>query len=220
MSNNTIAGTISVVLIDDHLLVAESIAIALSADEDIVIAAVAGTCAEGVKAVQLHQPDICLLDQRLPDGTGTDLLPALRLVSPRTRILLVTGSDSDQVLRRALDGGCVGFLTKGQRASALVEAVHRASEGELVLTPQDLRRLIPNSGGGPARLGSDLTPRERELLDMLAQGLNTPAIADQLFLSRATVRNHIQAIITKLGAHSKLEAVTIALREGLVEQLQ
>lgn len=220
MTNALTTEPISVVLIDDHMLVAESIAIALSADEDIVIAAVAGTCAEGLKEVQLHQPTICLLDQRLPDGTGTDLLPALLQASPNTKILLVTASDSDDVLRRALDGGCVGFLAKGQRASALIDAVHRASEGELVLTPEDLRRLIPNSGNGPARLGGDLTPRERELLNMLVQGLNTPAIAEQLFLSRATVRNHIQSIITKLGAHSKLEAVTIALREGLVEQIQ
>lgn len=217
-ADDAASDVISVVIIDDHLLVADSVGAALEAAGDIAVRSIAGTCAEGLTAVRLHQPDVCLLDQRLPDGLGTDLVPSLLKASPRTRIILVTGSDTDDVLRRALEGGCIGFLAKGQRAATLVDAVHRAAEGETVLTPDDLRRLMPGASRGPMRLGDDLTSREREILGLLAQGQSTPTIAKQLFISPATVRNHIQSILNKLEAHSKLEAVTIAVRDGIIER--
>lgn len=217
-ADDAASDVISVVIIDDHLLVADSVGAALEAAGDIVVRSIAGTCAEGLTAVRLHQPDVCLLDQRLPDGLGTDLVPSLLKASPRTRIILVTGSDTDDVLRRALEGGCIGFLAKGQRAATLVDAVRRAAEGETVLTPEDLRRLMPGAARGPMRVGDDLTSREREILGLLAQGQSTPTIAKQLFISPATVRNHIQSILNKLEAHSKLEAVTIAVRDGIIER--
>lgn len=210
---------ISVVIIDDHLLVADSLKAALSSTDDLVVVGVAATGAEGLEAVRRHRPDVCLLDQRLPDGLGTDLLPQLLAASPSTKVLLVTGSDTDDVLHRAVERGAVGFLAKGQRAASLFNAIRRAADGDVVLSPEDLRRLVPRAGNRALRLGDDLTPREREVLSLLADGLSTAAIAKRLFLSPATVRNHIQSVLTKLGAHSKLEAVTVALREGLVAPL-
>jgi len=212
----SVADPISVVIVDDHVLLADTVAAVLSAADDIVVLAVAATAAEGLAAISLHRPDVCLLDQRLPDGLGTDVLPGYLAASPGTRILLLTGSDTDDVLRRALQNGAVGFLAKGQRAHVLTDAVRRAAEGETVLSPDDLRRLVPTSSAASMRPGNDLTPREREILGLIAHGETTAAVAQQLFISPATVRNHIQSVLTKLGAHSKLEAVTIALREGLV----
>ncbi|MDI1289899.1 MAG: response regulator transcription factor [bacterium] len=208
--------TVSVVVIDDHRLLAESIAAGLSSAGGIAVVGIATTGAEGLWLVRLRRPDVCLLDQRLPDATGTDLVPALLDSSPNTHILLVTASDSDDVLRRALDVGCVGFLTKGVGVTTLVEAVRRAADGEIVLTANDLRRLIPVEHSPSLHLGNDLTPREREVLALLGQGKSTATISSELFLSSSTVRNHVQSVLTKLGAHSKLQAVTIALREGIV----
>jgi DNA-binding NarL/FixJ family response regulator len=210
--------TTSVVLIDDHLLLADSVAVALAADEQIEVLAVAGTCAEGLSEVERHAPDVCLLDQRLPDGLGTDLLPELHAASPTTKVLLMTGDDSLDLLRQALEGGCVGVIGKGQRAHALHDAVLRAAAGETVLSPRDVRRLLARSGHDGHQLGDDLTPRQRDILRLLTAGLPTADIAAQLFISHATARNHIQAVLTKLGAHSKLEAVTIALRENLLSR--
>lgn len=209
-------GPITVVIIDDHLLVADSVAAALDTAADVSVVAVAGTCAGGLDQVRRHQPDVLLLDQRLPDGLGTDALPALLEASPRTRVLLVTAADTDDVLLRAVEGGCAGFIAKGQRASALLDAVRKASQGETVLSPADLRRLMPRLVPQAARLGDDLTGREREVLALLGEGCSTVLLASRLAISYATARNHIQSVISKLGAHSKLEAVSIALRERII----
>jgi len=207
---------VSVVIVDDHLLLADSVAAALAAAGDIVVAATAGTGAEGLAAVREHQPDVCLLDQRLPDGLGTDLLPGLLEASPDTRVVMVTGGDTDEVLHRAVEAGCVGFLSKGERAPVLISAVRQAAAGEAVFTAADLRRLMPQLSRAGRRRGDDLTPREIDVLRLLALGRTTAALAAELFISVPTARNHIQALLTKLDAHSKLEAVTIALREQLV----
>ncbi|WP_164896477.1 response regulator [Phycicoccus flavus] len=203
-------------IVDDHLLVADSLASALAASDRIDVVAVAATCAEGAAAVGRLNPTVCLLDQRLPDGTGTDLIPRLRAASPDTKVVLVTGDDSVDVLRLALEAGATGVVNKGRRARALLDAVLHAAEGTLVLAPEDVLRLLPTPGGGLPALGHDLTPREREVLRLLVRARSTREIAAELVISHATARNHIQAVITKLGAHTKLEAVTIAVRENIV----
>jgi DNA-binding NarL/FixJ family response regulator len=207
---------ITVVGIDDHKLVAESVAAILNCANDVAVVAVAHTGAEGVAEVLRHQPDVLLLDQRLPDGLGTDLLPALKQSSPRTRVVLLTGSDSEDVLRRALEGGCAGVVAKDRRAAVLLEAVRGAAEGKTVFAADDLRRLLPRLVYPQSGREADLTRREHEVLTLLVDGGSTASIAQHLVISLSTARNHIQSIISKLGAHSKLEAVAIALREGIV----
>ena len=207
---------IRVVIVDDHRMVAESVAAALDRSADISVVATASSCAEGLREVRRHLPDVLLLDQRLPDGNGTDLLPSIRAASPTTRTVLLTGSVSDEVVRLALEGGCVGFLTKGERAATLVDAVRKVAAGEAVLSAQDLQRMMRGSAPGQVKIGNDLTARERDVLALLAEGLSTQVIAETLFLAHTTVRNHIQSVISKLGAHSKLEAVAIARRENII----
>lgn len=207
----------TVVIIDDHLLFADSLALALEASDEISVVAVVGTAADGLAAVTTHHPSVCLLDQRLPDGLGTDLIARLRDASPETEVLLVTGSDAPDSLRRAVLAGASGFVTKGERAPRLLDAVRRAAAGEAVFTAEQLRELTLASAHENWRLGADLTAREREVLTLLAGGSTTHAIAEELYISHATVRNHIQSVLVKLGAHSKLEAVTIAIRESLVD---
>ena len=150
---------VSVAVVDDHRLLAESIAAGLASADGIRVVGIATTGSDGLGLVRAHHPDVCLLDQRLPDLLGTDLVPALLKASPTTRVLLVTASESDEVLRRALEVGCVGFLTKGEGVATLLDAVRRAADGEIVLTAADLRRLVPVQRfcAGQARLRPDAT---------------------------------------------------------------
>jgi DNA-binding NarL/FixJ family response regulator len=190
--------TITVVIVDDHLLVADSIAAALGATDDIVVLDIANSCESGLAAVARHRPDVLLLDQRLPDGLGTSILPAMLAVSAHTKALLVTAAESDEVLTKAIEAGASGVITKGKRASSLVKAVRAAANDEPVITPEALRRLMPHLGRRSHKIGDDLTSRE-------------------LFVAQATARNHVQSIMNKLGAHSRLEAVAIAARESILE---
>ncbi|MEP6561688.1 MAG: response regulator transcription factor [Nakamurella sp.] len=207
---------ISVVIVDDHLMVADSLAATLGAHDDITVLAVADSCASGLAAVARHRPDVLLLDQRLPDGLGTDNLAAMLEVSPTMKVLLVTGGDADEVLARAIMAGAAGVIPKGKRAANLVAAVRAVANDEAVITPDALRRLMPRLARGTSGPGDDLTAREREVLQLLVAGTGTSALAGKLFVAPATARNHIQSIMNKLGAHSRLEAVAIALRENIL----
>jgi two-component system response regulator DevR len=206
---------ITVVIVDDHFLVADSLATTLAAADGLEVSGVAGTCGEALVATTQHQPEVLLLDQRLPDGLGTDLLPQLFAAAPRMKVLLVTAEASDSVLLAAIEGGCAGFVRKGARATELIEAIRGAARGETIIDAADLRRLLPRLRGGH-KLGDDLTQRERTILRLLVEGTSTTAIAQELVIAVTTARNHVQAVITKLGAHSRLEAVAIALREEIV----
>ena len=208
---------ITVVIVDDHLLVADSIAAALDATDDIAVVGVADSCATGITAVTQHRPHVLLLDQRLPDGMGTSVMPAMLEVNPDMKILLVTAADSDEVLARAIEAGAAGVITKGKRAASLVQAVRAAANDEAVITPEALRRLVPHMARRRQRIGDDLTAREREVLALLIAGKSTAALAGELFVSPATARNHVQSIMNKLGAHTRLEAVAIASRENIME---
>lgn len=209
------AESIGVVIMDDHLLVADGLAAAIESEPDMSVLAVAGTVAAGLEAVKRSQPDVLLLDQRLPDGLGTDSLPALFALGGTMKVLLVTAETSDEVMLKAIQGGCAGFLRKGSRVSELLTAIRAVARDEAVISPQDLRRLLPRLRGG-YRLGDDLSPREREVLELLVEGHSTAKIAATLSIAVATVRNHVQSVIIKLRAHSRLEAVAIAIRHEVV----
>lgn len=213
-----ISAPISVVIVDDHLMVADSLAATLSANDDITVVAIADSCASGLDAVARHLPDVLLLDQRLPDGLGTDNLAAMLAISPTMKVLLVTGGDTDEVLARAIMAGAAGVIPKGKRAANLVAAVRAVANDEAVITPDALRRLMPRLARGNTGPGTDLTAREREVLQLLVAGTSTSALAGKLFVAPATARNHIQSIMNKLGAHSRLEAVAIALRENILSK--
>jgi DNA-binding NarL/FixJ family response regulator len=128
---------------------------------------------------------------------------------------MLTASSDDNVLRQAIEAGCSGYLTKDHTIEELILAVRAAYNGEAVISPAMLSRLVAR-GTDRARPGSDLTARETEVLRLLAQGLSNRAIATSLGIRLATVRNHVQSVIEKLQAHSKLEAVATAMRLGII----
>ena len=209
-----LARAVRVFIVDDHLLVAEGVAAALTAADGISVVGIAGTCADALREVSELQPDVMLLDQRLPDGLGTDIITDVFAGSPATKIVLLTAETSDAALFTAVERGCVGYVRKGARASELIKVVRGVARNESMIATEDLLRLLPRLRGAQ-RLGDDLTPREAEILQLLVNGASTEGIADELVIAPATARNHVQAVLTKLGAHSRLEAVSIALRERI-----
>ncbi len=211
---------IRTIVIDDHEMFADAVARALERADDIIVLAIARTAAEGVAVAATEAPDVAVVDYQLPDESGTALARQIRTVSPTTQIVLLTGSHDDRVLRAAVDDGCDGFLTKDKAVHELVAAVRCVHEGEAYLPSDRLAELLPRLRSTYRPVGAELTGREREVLELLADGKSNAAIAAELVLSRHTVRNHVQNVLTKLAAHSKLEAVAIATREGLVRQLR
>ncbi|GAA2129305.1 response regulator transcription factor [Nocardioides bigeumensis] len=210
-------GAIAVLVVDDHQVLADSLVRVLSAETDIHPVGVAPDLARARAMVVHHRPDVVLLDHTLPDGEGADAVRPLLEANPGMAVVMLTASTSDRVLGAAMEAGAAGFISKTSGLSELVTAVRAAARGDAVVSPQLLSRLLVRMRREAQGVGHDLTDREREILQLLSKGLTNVAISGQLFLSVHTVRNHIANLSAKLGAHSKLEALAIAVREGLVE---
>ena len=209
---------IRVLVVDDHQMFAESIARILSSEDDIEVIALAGSVAEGVRLAESLRPDVVILDFHLPDGDGVDAAVRMRETNPGARILMLTGMGDERTVIAAIDAGCSGLVTKDKALSELVRAVRLTHAGEAYIAPSMLAALLPRLGSTTRWLGSDLTRREKEVLNLVADGLSNQAIAERMHLSIHTVRNHMQKLLVKLQAHSKLEAVVVATREGLLER--
>jgi two-component system response regulator DevR len=209
-------GKITVLVADDHQMFAQSLSRSLSEQPDISVVGTAASVEEAVSASRLHQPDVVLMDYELPDGTGVDAAERIKDELPETKVVMVTSYTDEAVLVRAIEAGCSGYVTKHKALEEVVDAVRAANAGEALISPAMLARLLPRLRPTKKGVGSDLTSREVEVLQRLAQGLANQAIAEQLVISVHTVRHHVQNIITKLQAHSKLEAVATATREGII----
>jgi len=207
---------IRVLLVDDHEMVVHGLRAALQGYDDIEVVGTASSAAEARTAAAALAPDVVLMDFGLPDGDGASVAADLRERLPQTRVVIVTAFVDEAIVLRALDAGCSGYITKTEPVGHLVRAIRAADAGEALISPAMLQRLLPRLRRTSRGLGSDLTPREREILALVARGHSNQAIADELVVSLNTVRTHVQNILVKLGAHSKLEAAAIAAREGLV----
>jgi len=152
----------------------------------------------------------------MPDGDGVAAIPELRARRPSAGIVVLTASSADHVLLSAIEAGASGFLSKTRSLDEVTAAVRAAAAGESVISPEMLARLLPRFGRGSPQAADELTEREREVLALVAEGLSNAAIAERLVVSVHTVRNHIASLSAKLGAHSKLEALSIAVRRGLL----
>jgi DNA-binding NarL/FixJ family response regulator len=208
---------IRILIIDDHQMFADSLARLLDCEDDLQVVGIASDRAEALALAVELTPQVVLVDYQLPGVNGDVVAGEIKGLMPGTMIVMLTGDGDDRVLVAAIDAGCSGFLTKQRAASEVVDAVRLAAAGEALISPRDLARLLPKLKRNYHSIGSDLTGRERQILVMVARGLTNPAIAAELYLSVNTVRNYAQAILTKLGAHSKLEAVATAVRESVIE---
>ena len=204
-----------VLVVDDHEVLSGSLALVVDAESDMESVGVAGDLAEARRRVADRHPDVILLDRRLPDGDGIEAIAELRELCPDMKVVVLTASDTDQVLVQAIEAGASGFLSKSRGLGEVIGAVRAAAAGEAVISGEMLSRLLPKltRSGGPT---VELTPREQDVLELLAEGKSNAAIAQSLFVSVHTVRNHVANLSAKLGAHSKLEALSIAVRRGLL----
>ncbi|GAA1312831.1 hypothetical protein GCM10009634_81280 [Saccharothrix xinjiangensis] len=162
-----------------------------------------------------HHPDVVLLDRRLPDGDALQAVPAF--VEAGARVLVLTGEATVSAASLMAESGAAGLVLKSSRLDELTEAVRRVAEGEVVFDGNLLVGVLDKLTGRSAPPGTALTAREREALLLLAEGAGTEEMGERMGVARNTVRNHVQRVLEKLGARSKLEAVVIARRDGLID---
>jgi DNA-binding NarL/FixJ family response regulator len=210
------AAPIRVLIIDDHQVLAASLAHVLEAEPDLVSVGIASSLEKARSLIRTTSPDVLLLDHRLPDGDGVAAIGELRALRPSVQVVVLTASAADHVLVQAIEAGASGFLSKTRSLGEVTAAVRAAAVGEATVSPELLARLLPRLSRTHGVRLQELTEREREVLGLLADGLTNAVIAERLVVSVHTVRNHITNLSTKLGAHSKLEALSIAVREGLL----
>jgi len=211
---------VRVLVVDDHRMFAESLVRLLGDEDDIEVAGIASTVEEAESAARAHAPDVVLLDYWLPDGDGALAVEAVRRGSPSSRIVMMSANGDDSILGVALDVGCSSFVTKDRTAQELVEAVRMVGAGETWFAPSSLMRLVQSSRSPERGVGGPLTAREREVVQLMVDGVSTAAIARELGVSVNTVRNHTQSVLCKLDAHSRLEAAAAAVRLGLARPPQ
>lgn len=208
---------ISLLVVDDHEMVAESFRRALDREPDIEVVAVAATSAEAVALAAERRPRVVLMDLQLPDGDGVTAAARILATAPRTRVLILTGAGGDTAVGDALRVGCVGYLEKTSPLDQIAPAIRKAVGGELALSARDLARAVASPPRRSGR-GDDLTRRELEVVRMLADGMSNGEIARELYVSIHTVRSHVRTLLAKLGARNRLEAVAAARRQGLFRQ--
>lgn len=209
--------SIGVLIVDDHRMFAQSLARLLADEDDLQVLATATTAAEAYAAATGARPAVALVDYQMPDSDGVEITRRLKAIDPALSVIMLTGVNDDRLLLAAIEVGCSGFLTKERAASEVAAAIRAVADGEALISPAMLARLLPQLTHGTAPPGTGLTERERQLLVHVAEGLTNRAIGETLHLSVNTVRNYMQSILSKLGAHSKLEAVSLAVKAGIID---
>ena len=213
---------ITVLIADDHRAFGEALAVALGKEEDLEVLEVTADGATAAEVAGSRRPDVALIDLQMPDVDGLETSRRIRASSTETAVIILTGSEDELAIGRAIQAGAHGYLRKTVAIQELADAVRRAHKHE-PLNPQDeiefaLRRLgrLRARDDDVAHRFDRLTPRELQILQLLADGRTPEEIATELGVSRNTLRTHIQNVLMKLGVHSKLEAIVAAIRHGRV----
>jgi DNA-binding NarL/FixJ family response regulator len=207
--------TTRIVIAGDEPVLVDGLLRLMSRRGEISVIGSAQTAAEALAAVLSLRPDVLLSDYRMPDGEAADLTAGVIADSPETKVIVLVDAAAPEGALRCISAGCSGVIAKTAPVDDIARAIRRVHDGEVVIPPALLPDVLSGLRRSGHRIGDDLTRRERELLAHLANGLALPDIAAAMSISLNTARNHTQRAIEKLGAHSKLEAVIIAMREGL-----
>src|ERR1700677_5114747 len=184
---------IRVLIVDDHPIMRVGIAAIINAQAGMRVVGQAGTTAEAIRMFSAEQPDLTLMDLRLPDRDGVEAIRAIRAISPKARVIVLTTYEGDEDIHRALEAGARGYLIKGMPHEALVKALYRVHEGHRFL-PQLVTQAL--SSRMP---GSDLSHREREVLQLMFAGMSNREIADELHIKEATVKSHVSVVLMRLN---------------------
>jgi DNA-binding NarL/FixJ family response regulator len=202
---------IRILSVEDHPVFREGLSTIIASQPDMVLVAQASNAAEAMAEFRHHRPDITLMDLRLPGTNGTDALIAIRGESPQARIIILTTSDSDGEIQRALRAGASAYILKSMPKNELLGVIRSVHAGKRHVPPDVAARLAEHLGD------DDLTTRELDVLRLIRDGYRNKQIADALTIAETTVNFHIKNLVDKLGANDRTHAVTIAIRRGLLQ---
>jgi DNA-binding NarL/FixJ family response regulator len=213
---------IRVLVADDDDLMRAGLRAVLSSDATLDVVGEAGDGRAAVEAARRLRPDVVLMDVRMPDVDGIEATRALAEALPEARVLILTTFEDDEYIFGALDAGASGFLLKRTQPERLIAAIHTVAAGDSLLSPSVTRRVIDRATQGPGvdpaagRRLRELTPRERDVLELCARGLSNSEIAAELVVEESTVKTHVKRILAKLGLRDRVQAVILAYEAGLV----
>ena len=206
---------IRVMLVDDHAMVRRGLATFLKVYPDLEMVGEAANGREAVDSCERCRPDVILMDLMMPEMDGATATRQIRSSRPEIQIIALTSFQEKDLVQEALQAGAISYLLKGISAQELARAIRAAHAGRSTLTPEVTQILVRSTKEGPAP-GHDLTPREHQVLELVAEGLSNPEIAKELSVSRSTARAHVSQILSKLGVSNRAEAIALAFRSKLV----
>jgi len=204
------AELIQIMVVDDHHIVRQGLVALIATLPDMKVIAEASDGLQAVELYRKHRPDITLMDLRLPNMNGVDAIAQIRSQAPEARIIVLTTFDGDEDIYRALQAGAKGYLLKGMNADELMDAIRTVHAGKSRIPAVVAERLAERMGG------PSLTGRELDVLKRIVGGRSNKEIASELFISEATVKTHINSILSKLGVSDRTQAATTALQRGIV----
>jgi DNA-binding NarL/FixJ family response regulator len=202
---------IRILCVEDHPVFREGLTTIIGSQRDLLLVAYAGNAVEAMAEFRRHRPDITLMDLRLPGSNGTDVLIAIRGEFPQARIIMLTSSEGDGEIQRAMRAGASAYLLKSMPKDQLLAVIRSVHTGKRHVPPEVAALLAEHLGD------DDLTTRELEVIRLIRDGYRNKQIADQLAIAETTVNFHIKNLVDKLGANDRTHAVTIALRRGLLQ---
>ena len=210
----TTSKPIRVMVVDDHTMVRRGLATFLKVYDDLKLAGEADNAESAIQLCAEIKPDVILMDMVLPDMDGAVATRLIRQQFPLIQIIALTSFKGGSLIKNALEAGAIGYLLKDVSADELARAIRAAHAGRATLSPEAAQALVAVTNQPPP--GLNLTEREREVLELIIEGLNNTQIAGRLTVSPSTVKSHVSNILAKLGVASRTEAVTLALRSGIL----